>query len=96
MPERSPFGLLRKSLCSIAVREWTPPPRIPHDLPLRRELRLRGREVVVEPLVFDLLLDLVRHRDRVVTKDELLDRVWSGAIVTGYSWTLPARVAGAA
>jgi DNA-binding winged helix-turn-helix (wHTH) protein/ATP/maltotriose-dependent transcriptional regulator MalT len=48
----------------------------------RRELRLRGREVVVEPLVFDLLLDLVRHRDRVVTKDELLDRVWHGAIVT--------------
>jgi len=48
----------------------------------RRELRLRGREVVVEPLVFDLLLDLVRHRERVVTKDELLDRVWPGAIVT--------------
>ncbi len=48
----------------------------------RRELRLRGREVVVEPLVFNLLLDLVRHRDRVVTKDELLDRVWQGAVVT--------------
>jgi DNA-binding winged helix-turn-helix (wHTH) protein len=48
----------------------------------RRELRLRGREVMVEPLVFDLLLDLLRHRDRVVTKYELLDRVWQGAIVT--------------
>lgn len=48
----------------------------------RRELRLQGREVVVEPLVFNLLLDLVRHRDRVVTKDELLDRLWTGAIVT--------------
>jgi DNA-binding winged helix-turn-helix (wHTH) protein/ATP/maltotriose-dependent transcriptional regulator MalT len=55
----------------------------PYDLnEERRELRLRGREVMVEPLVFDLLLDLLRHRDRVVTKYELLDRVWQGAIVT--------------
>jgi len=48
----------------------------------RRELRLSGREVMVEPLVFDLLVDLVRHRDRVVTKDDLFERVWAGAIVT--------------
>ena len=48
----------------------------------RRELRLRGREVVLEPLVFDLLVDLVRHRDRVVTKEELLDRIWPDQIVT--------------
>lgn len=48
----------------------------------RRELRLRGREVVLEPLVFDLLVDLVRNRDRVVSKEELLDRVWPGQIVT--------------
>ncbi len=48
----------------------------------RRELTLHGREVLVEPLVFDLLADLVRNRERVVTKDELLERVWGGAIVT--------------
>jgi DNA-binding winged helix-turn-helix (wHTH) protein/ATP/maltotriose-dependent transcriptional regulator MalT len=48
----------------------------------RRELRLRGREVIVEPLVFDLLVELVRNRERLVTKDELLDRIWPGAIVT--------------
>ncbi len=48
----------------------------------QRELRLLGREVMVEPLVFDLLADLVRNRDRVVTKDELFDRVWAGAIVS--------------
>lgn len=48
----------------------------------RRELRMGGREVLVEPLVFDLLTDLVRNRERVVTKDELLERVWGGAIVT--------------
>src|SRR5262245_35538107 len=48
----------------------------------RRELRLRGREVVLEPQVFDALAYLVRNRDHVVTKDELLDKLWEGAVVT--------------
>jgi DNA-binding winged helix-turn-helix (wHTH) protein/ATP/maltotriose-dependent transcriptional regulator MalT len=47
-----------------------------------RALRLDGREQPVQPLVFDLLVYLVRHRDRVVSKDELLGELWSGAIVT--------------
>jgi TolB-like protein len=50
--------------------------------PERRELS-RGAEVVpVGPQVFDLLLHLVNHRDRVVTKDELLQAVWTGRIVS--------------
>jgi DNA-binding winged helix-turn-helix (wHTH) protein/ATP/maltotriose-dependent transcriptional regulator MalT len=48
----------------------------------RRELRLRGREVVLQPRVLDVLVHLVRNRDRVVPKDELLEEVWSDAIVT--------------
>jgi DNA-binding winged helix-turn-helix (wHTH) protein len=48
----------------------------------RRELRLRGREVFLQPRVFDLLLYLVRNRERVVGKDELLENVWPGVIVT--------------
>jgi TolB-like protein len=48
----------------------------------RRELR-RGNELVaVEPKVFDLLAFLVRHCDRVVTKDDLLQAVWGGRIVS--------------
>jgi DNA-binding winged helix-turn-helix (wHTH) protein len=47
----------------------------------RRELRLRGREVVLQPRVFDLLEFLIRNRDRVVTKDELLQALWPGVIV---------------
>src|SRR6186713_2003529 len=47
-----------------------------------RALRLDGREHPLQPLVFDLLVYLVRHRDRVVSKDELLSELWSGAIVT--------------
>jgi len=47
----------------------------------RRELRLRGREVVLQPRVFDLLRFLVRHRDRVVTKEELLEALWPDVVV---------------
>ncbi len=48
----------------------------------RRELH-RGRALVpVEPQVFDLLEHLIRHRERVVSKDELLAAVWCGRIVS--------------
>ncbi len=48
----------------------------------RQELRRAGEVVHVEPQVFDLLLHLVRNRDRVVGKDELLDTIWNGRIVS--------------
>jgi TolB-like protein len=49
---------------------------------LRQELR-RGDDVVhVEPQVFDLLVHLLRNRDRVVGKDELFDTIWQGRIVS--------------
>jgi DNA-binding winged helix-turn-helix (wHTH) protein len=47
-----------------------------------RELRLRGRELFLQPRVFELLLYLVQNRERVVSKDELLDAVWPGVVVT--------------
>jgi TolB-like protein len=48
----------------------------------RRELSHRAEVVPVGPQVFDLLLHLVSHHDRVVTKDELLQAVWTGRIVS--------------
>jgi TolB-like protein len=45
-------------------------------------LCLRGEPVSIEPLVFDLLLYLIEHKDRVVTREELLDTLWEGKIVT--------------
>jgi DNA-binding winged helix-turn-helix (wHTH) protein/tetratricopeptide (TPR) repeat protein len=44
-------------------------------------LRRGGEAVEVQPKALDLLLYLIRNRDRVVSKDELLDRVWSGVTV---------------
>jgi len=45
-------------------------------------LSLSGNPVAVEPQVFDLLTYLVEHKDRVVTRDELLENLWKGKIVT--------------
>jgi TolB-like protein len=42
----------------------------------RRELWRGMTPVAIEPQVFDLLAHLIRHRDRVVSKDELLASVW--------------------
>jgi TolB-like protein len=50
--------------------------------PERRELLRGDAPVPVEPQVFDLLLHLVQHRDRVVSKDELIATVWNGRIVS--------------
>lgn len=41
-----------------------------------------GRDIPAEPRVFDLLVYLIRHRDRVVSRDELFREVWDGRIVT--------------
>src|SRR6185437_3578219 len=48
----------------------------------RRELRRGGIVVELEPKVFDLLTFLVQHRDRVVSKDDLIRSVWNGRIVS--------------
>ena len=50
--------------------------------PSRRNLRLDGQEVPLQPRVFDLLCYLVEHCDRVVSKEELLDTLWPGLVVT--------------
>ena len=48
----------------------------------RRELRRGSVLVPVEPQVFDLLVHLIRHRDRVCSKDDLLAAIWHGRIVS--------------
>jgi len=48
----------------------------------RRELLRGGKVVAVEPKVFDLLVHLVANRQRVIAKDDLIDAVWNGRIVS--------------
>jgi DNA-binding winged helix-turn-helix (wHTH) protein/tetratricopeptide (TPR) repeat protein len=47
-----------------------------------RVLWLAEREMPLQPRVFDLLALLIRHRERVVSKDELLDALWPDVTVT--------------
>ena len=56
----------------------------------RRELLCGGVGVSIEPQVFDLLEYLLRNRDRVVAKDELIATVWGGRIVSDS--TLDSRI----
>ena len=59
----------------------------------RRELR-RGSELIqIEPQVFDLIVHLIQNRDRVLSKDDLIEGVWGGRIVSDS--TLTSRVTAA-
>lgn len=46
------------------------------------QLRRGGAVVKLEPKIFDVLVYLVAHRDRVVSKDELLEKLWPGEFVS--------------
>jgi adenylate cyclase len=48
----------------------------------RRELRRGGAPVALEPQVFDLLVYLIRNCGRVVSKDDLIEAIWGGRIVS--------------
>jgi DNA-binding winged helix-turn-helix (wHTH) protein/predicted ATPase len=53
----------------------------------RYELRRDGVLCHLEPQVFEVLAYLVRNRDRLVTKGELLDQVWGSRFVTDSALT---------
>jgi len=55
-----------------------------------RELTRGGESIAVEPQVFDLLIHLIENRDHVVTKDDLIETIWDGRIVS--ESTLTSRI----
>ena len=59
----------------------------------RRELRRGGALVPVTPQVFDLLIYLIRHRERVVSKDDLVNALWNGRSVSESALTTPINAA---
>jgi TolB-like protein/Flp pilus assembly protein TadD len=48
----------------------------------RREVRRGAKLVAIPPQVFDLLDYLIRNREHVVSKDDLIDAIWKGRIVS--------------
>jgi adenylate cyclase len=59
----------------------------------RRELRRGANAVPIAPQVFDLLEYLLRHRERVVSKDDLIAAVWEQRIVSDAALTTRINVA---
>jgi len=55
------------------IEEWT------------RELRRNGERVPCQPKVFDLVILLLQHRHRVVSREMILREVWPGVCVSGAS-----------
>ena len=53
----------------------------------RRELHRATDVIAVTPQVFDLLDYLIRNRERVVSKDDLINAVWNGRIVSDAALT---------
>ncbi len=49
--------------------------------PAQRQLLIAGQPAVLGARAFDVLLALVENRDRLVSKNELLDFVWPGLVV---------------
>lgn len=45
-------------------------------------LRRQGVVCQVEPLVFNLLIYLLQYRDRIVTRQELLDTIWARKVIS--------------
>lgn len=50
--------------------------------PTTYEIRREGALVPTERQVFDLLVMLIENRARAVTKDEIIERIWEGRIVS--------------
>lgn len=48
----------------------------------RRELLRNADVVATAPQVFDLLVYLAQHREHVVSRDDLIDAIWTGRIVS--------------
>jgi pimeloyl-ACP methyl ester carboxylesterase len=56
----------------------------------RFELSCKGVPVAVQPQVFELLTMLIENRDQVISKDELLNSIWKGRVVS--ETTLSSRI----
>ena len=69
----------------IIMTEWGP---WDHESPLLQARRAVPGE---RARVFDLLVYLIRQRERVIDKDELLDEVWPGVVVSESTLTQAVR-----
>ena len=59
----------------------------------RRELRANGVPVDIEPQVLDLIAYFAEHQGRVLNRDEIVDAIWEGRIVSDMAISTKIKVA---
>jgi TolB-like protein/DNA-binding winged helix-turn-helix (wHTH) protein/Flp pilus assembly protein TadD len=59
----------------------------------KAELRENGQARAIEPQVFDLLAFLVENRERLLSKNEIFEKVWDGRIVSDSALTSRVKAA---
>ncbi|SLN34483.1 Transcriptional regulator HilA [Roseovarius albus] len=58
-----------------------------------RVLLRNGEEIELEPQVFDVIVALIEGKDKIVSKDDLIEQVWSGRIVSDTAITSRVKAA---
>ena len=61
----------------VYVGEWLVTPSV-------NQISRQGRQLTLEPRLIDLLVFFARHPGQVLTRDELIDNVWTRSMVTGH------------
>ncbi|MFK3704619.1 lysine decarboxylation/transport transcriptional activator CadC [Klebsiella sp. NPDC088457] len=61
----------------VRVGEWLVTPSI-------NQISRKGRQLTLEPRLIDLLVFFARHPDEVLSRDELIDNVWTRNVVTSH------------
>jgi len=61
----------------VHVGEWLVTPSI-------NQISRQGRQLTLEPRLIDLLVFFAHHPGQVLTRDELIDNVWTRSMVTGH------------
>jgi two-component system, OmpR family, response regulator RegX3 len=72
-------AILRRAPAGPAEEEPPPGPVTVGELEVdvaSRRARLKGEQLQLSRKEFDLLTELIRHAGRVVTREQLMDRVW--------------------
>lgn len=61
----------------VLIGEWLVTPSI-------NQISRQGRQLTLEPRLIDLLVYFAHHPDEVLSRDELIDNVWTRNVVTNH------------
>jgi transcriptional activator of cad operon len=71
------FGLFFMQQPVVRVGEWLVTPSV-------NQISRKGRQLTLEPRLIDLLVFFARHPGEVLSRDELIDNVWTRNVVTSH------------